>query len=189
MALTEIEYGSLASSEVMNNNFGYLDNKISDVSETLSSNVATINSNIATTNASISTLGENVNKSVEALNTNLTNATNNLVGENGLFITFYQNDSSWYREYFRDAEKTERVWLVQGGRTYLGSTNASCDVVLLKPFETPLTVLASPASTSYNAGGGVTYGTAAAYFVDKTRIHVTVAAVGAGEQHWVAYGN
>ena len=46
MALTEIEYGSLASSEVMNNNFEYLDNKISDVSENLASNVATINANI-----------------------------------------------------------------------------------------------------------------------------------------------
>lgn len=35
MALTEIEYGSLASSDVMNKNFEYLDNKISDVSENL----------------------------------------------------------------------------------------------------------------------------------------------------------
>ena len=33
MALTEIEYGSLASSEIMNNNFQYLDNRISSVSE------------------------------------------------------------------------------------------------------------------------------------------------------------
>ena len=55
MALTEIEYGSLASSDVMNKNFEYLDNKISDVSENLASNVATINANIATAN----TLGFN----------------------------------------------------------------------------------------------------------------------------------
>lgn len=185
MALTEIEYGSLASSDVMNKNFEYLDNKISDVSENLASNVATINANIATANTSISTLSDSINKSIEELGKNITSK----IEENGLFITTYINGTSWYREYFRDAEKTERVWLVQGGITYLGSTNAACDVVLLKPFETPLVVLASPASTSYNAGGGVTYGTAAAYFVDKTKIHVTVAAVGAAQQHWVAYGN
>ena len=40
MALTEIEYGSLASSEIMNNNFQYLDNRISSVSETVSTNQA-----------------------------------------------------------------------------------------------------------------------------------------------------
>ena len=134
MALTEIEYGSLASSEVMNNNFEYLDNKISDVSENLASNVATINANIATANTSISTLGENVNKSVENLNTNLTEATNKLVGENGLCSTFYQNDSSWYREYFSDKEKTKRAWIEQGG-VLTGAGDYNRQVVFLKPFQ------------------------------------------------------
>ena len=151
MALTEIEYGSLASSNVMNNNFEYLDNKITDVSESLSSNVATINSNLATTNASISTLGENVNKSVEDLNTNLTEATNNLVGENGLFITFYQNDSSWYREYFSDKEKTTRVWIEQGG-VLTGGGDYNRQVVFLKPFQNANYVILK------NSGGGGTGG-------------------------------
>ena len=35
MSLTNIEYGSLASSEVLNQNFTYLDNKISEVIESL----------------------------------------------------------------------------------------------------------------------------------------------------------
>ena len=153
MALTEIEYGSLASSNVMNNNFEYLDNKITDVSESLSSNVATINSNLATTNASISTLGENVNKSVEDLNTNLTEATNNLVGENGLFITFYQNDSSWYREYFSDKEKTKRVWIEQGG-VLTGAGDYNRQVVFLKPFQNANYVILK------NSGGGGTGGVA-----------------------------
>ena len=153
MALTEIEYGSLASSNVMNNNFEYLDNKITDVSESLSSNVATINSNLATTNASISTLGENVNKSVEDLNTNLTEATNNLVGENGLFITFYQNDSSWYREYFSDKEKTTRVWIEQGG-VLTGGGDYNRQVVFLKPFQNANYVILK------NSGGGGTGGVA-----------------------------
>ena len=153
MALTEIEYGSLASSEVMNNNFEYLDNKISDVSENLASNVATINANIATANTSISTLGENVNKSVENLNTNLTEATNKLVGENGLFITFYQNDSSWYREYFSDKEKTTRVWIEQGG-VLSGGGDYNRQVVFLKPFQNSNYVILK------NSGGGGTGGVA-----------------------------
>lgn len=157
MALTEIEYGSLASSEVMNNNFEYLDNKISDVSENLASNVATINANIATANTSISTLGQNVNKSVEDLNVNLTEAftnnTNNLVGENGLFITFYQNDSSWYREYFSDKEKTKRVWIEQGG-VLTGAGDYNRQVVFLKPFQNANYVILK------NSGGGGTGGVA-----------------------------
>ena len=153
MALTEIEYGSLASSNVMNNNFEYLDNKITDVSESLSSNVATINSNLATTNASISTLGENVNKSVEDLNTNLTEATNNLVGENGLFITFYQNVSSWYRVYFSDKEKTKRVWIEHGG-VLTGAGDYNRQVVFLKPFQNANYVILK------NSGGGGTGGVA-----------------------------
>ena len=78
MALTEIEYGALASSEVMNNNFNYLDNRINSVSETLISNNA---------------------------------------GLSGSYITTYVNGSSWYREYFSDAEKKNRVWVEQGGQT------------------------------------------------------------------------
>ena len=83
MALTEIEYGSLASSEVMNNNFEYLDNKISDVSGNLSSNVATINANIATVNSSISTMGDNLNKSIETT----FEKSKQIIADNALFVT------------------------------------------------------------------------------------------------------
>lgn len=110
MALTEIEYGSLASSEVMNNNFEYLDNKISDVSGNLSSNVATINANIATVNSSISTMGDNLNKSIETT----FEKSKQIIADNALFVTTYRNGTSWCREYFSDAAKTNRVWLEQG---------------------------------------------------------------------------
>ena len=53
MALTKIEYGALASSSVMNNNFEYLDNRISSLSENLSSSNSGIYSNIASINALI----------------------------------------------------------------------------------------------------------------------------------------
>ena len=153
MALTEIEYGSLASSDVMNKNFEYLDNKIVDVSEDLASNVATINSNIATINSSITTMNENLTKSVEDLNTNLTNSTNNLVSVNGLYITMYSNGTSWYREYFSDAAKTQRVWLEQGGALN-GSGDFNWTLTFLRPFSnTNYTILK-------NSGGGGTGGVA-----------------------------
>ena len=53
MALTTIEYGALASSEVMNNNFEYLDNRITSVNNTVTSNNSSILSNLASINTSI----------------------------------------------------------------------------------------------------------------------------------------
>ena len=53
MALTTIEYGALASSQVMNNNFEYLDNRITSVSNTVTSNNSSILSNIASINTAI----------------------------------------------------------------------------------------------------------------------------------------
>lgn len=124
MALTEIEYGSLASSEIMNNNFEYLDNKISDVSENLISNTATTNSNIATINTSITALHEEMDKSLEELNKNLTEASGEAFSGNGLYITTYVNGNSWYREYFSDEEKTKRVWIEQGGEVFQNNYTA-----------------------------------------------------------------
>lgn len=184
MALTEIEYGSLASSEIVNGNFTYLDNKISGVAESITTTAATINSNIATINSTMSSMKEEINNSIEACS----DSTVNLLEENGLYVTTYINGESWYREYFADKEKTTRVWCVQGGHVSLGGVNTSCNVTLLKAFEEPLTVLASPAYTNYNSGGGVTYGTAAANFINNSTIRVYVAASNSGGQYWVAYG-
>ncbi len=48
MALITIDYGALASSEVMNNNFSYLNQRISDVSDTVVTNNSSMLSNIST---------------------------------------------------------------------------------------------------------------------------------------------
>ena len=53
MALTKIEYGALASSQVMNNNFDYLDDRITSLSQSMSSANSAIYSNIASINALI----------------------------------------------------------------------------------------------------------------------------------------
>lgn len=113
MALTTIEYGSLASSAQMNNNFEYLDNRISSVSESLASSNASIYSNIATTNASITGVNTALQNSIAALQQNL-NSTNSIFTDNGLYVVTYTNGSSWYREFFSDSSKTQRVWLEQG---------------------------------------------------------------------------
>ena len=116
MALTEIEYGALASSEVMNNNFNYLDNRINSVSETLISNNAGLNSNIASISSTLSSFTDKVNTDIEKINEDLTKTFANYE-ESGSYITTYVNGSSWYREYFSDAEKKNRVWVEQGGQT------------------------------------------------------------------------
>ena len=64
MSLTQIEYGSLASSELMNNNFNYLDDKIDELSTSSINNFATLNSNIATMSASLSSLSDETSENI-----------------------------------------------------------------------------------------------------------------------------
>lgn len=169
MALTEIEYGSLASSEVMNNNFEYLDNKISDVSGNLLSNVATINANIATVNSSISTMGENLNKSIEAT----FEKSKQIIADNALFVTTYRNGTSWYREYFSDAEKKNRVWLEQGFLTPTegwGVNNCKTYNLVKAFYENNYTVVAI--STVEAVGSGVSSGDIAVEWTSTTQIGI-----------------
>lgn len=67
MALIDIEYGSLASSETMNKNFIYLDNKIAESSDTIMTSISSIFSNIATLNSRINDVTESLENSVEGL--------------------------------------------------------------------------------------------------------------------------
>lgn len=68
MALTNIEYGSLASSATINNNFNYLDERITSSNSTINTNISSIMSNIATINASITTLSESISESISTIN-------------------------------------------------------------------------------------------------------------------------
>lgn len=56
MSLTEIEYGSLASSAVLNNNFQFLQDKITELSELITSETSSFSSNVATLNNSVNQL-------------------------------------------------------------------------------------------------------------------------------------
>lgn len=69
MTLTNIGYGTLASSETLNNNFSYLDDRISSTSETIMTSISSILSNIATINSRLTEISENSADLVSALNT------------------------------------------------------------------------------------------------------------------------
>lgn len=56
MTLTEIEYGSLASSAILNGNFNYLQEKITELSALITSETSSYSSTVATLNKSINGL-------------------------------------------------------------------------------------------------------------------------------------
>lgn len=145
MALTEIEYGALASSDVMNNNFRYLENQISNLSETVVSNYAGVNSNIASINNSMGIMQENLSSDIEKLGDEVMQQ----LSDNEIFVTTYINGKSWYKEYFSDSKKTNRTWLEQGGiRKSSGTTT------FLKPFvDENYTLLLGTHCTYYEHGG------------------------------------
>lgn len=58
MSLIRIEYGSLASSSVINNNFEYLDNKIENIAEGMDDSVSGFSSQVATFKNSVDNLLE-----------------------------------------------------------------------------------------------------------------------------------
>ncbi len=150
MALTEIEYGSLASSEVMNNNFEYLDNRISELSQSQISGLASINSNIVSINTALSGLGDSVDESVEEINTTL-GEIGSMVEESGLYVTTYINGASWCREYFSDKDKTTRLWMVQGGHSNYGSSQYQTRTI---NFVKAFTAICNVTAILVGAGGG-----------------------------------
>lgn len=60
MALINIEYGSIASSDTMNKNFLYLEDKISELSTSTNTMISSILSNIATINSRLGDVADNV---------------------------------------------------------------------------------------------------------------------------------
>lgn len=82
MSLTHIEYGSLASSAVMNDNFEYLDNRITTVANSLTSVASTINSNIASLNSTFSQASEELASDISELETFAQNLRNDFDSHN-----------------------------------------------------------------------------------------------------------
>lgn len=71
MTLINIEYGSLASSNTMNQNFTYLDDKIDETSDSINTSISSILSNIATINSRLNEMSDEFEDSVIRLNTTI----------------------------------------------------------------------------------------------------------------------
>lgn len=148
MALTEIEYGSLASSATLNNNFSYLENRIGNMYNSMISNNAGTNSNIASINSAISTLSNKLSNDIETLTTNQDGLIQKF-SENGFYISAYYNGNSWYREHFSDKEMTNRVWLEQAGLC-----SSVSNTKFIKEFsDTTYTILLGTHCTYFEGGG------------------------------------
>ena len=82
MALERITNGSLADPEVVNNNFDYLDDRITDTANRIYTNNAQFESQIATLNSALSTNVNNLNSTInnldEELNGEISNLSDNL---------------------------------------------------------------------------------------------------------------
>lgn len=82
MSLTHIEYGSLASSAVMNDNFEYLDDRITTVANSLTSNTSSINSNIASLNSTFSQTTDELASDISDLETYAQNLRSDFENQN-----------------------------------------------------------------------------------------------------------
>ena len=71
MALINIEYGSIASSATVNNNFSYLDEKIDDSNTQINASISSILSNIATINSRLTEISEDLTSSVSTIESTL----------------------------------------------------------------------------------------------------------------------
>ena len=82
MALTNIEYGSIATSKVLNDNFNYLEDKIEDYSKNISSNNASLTSLV---NSQVATVANNLNNKTTELQNNINKVQKNLDNSNSTF--------------------------------------------------------------------------------------------------------
>lgn len=82
MSLTHIEYGSLASSEVMNDNFEYLDDRVTTVANNLVSTSAGLYSNISGLNSSLSGQIDDLASDLSDLENNLEELTESFNSHN-----------------------------------------------------------------------------------------------------------
>jgi hypothetical protein len=76
MPLTHIEYGSLASSDVMNDNFEYLDNRATTIANNLSQTASGINSTIASMNSTFTQKNEELQEDISDLSSDLADLRN-----------------------------------------------------------------------------------------------------------------
>lgn len=99
MPLTNIEYGSLASSEVMNDNFEYLDDRITTTANNLTTATSGIYSNISSINSSITEMNQELSEDISDLESDLDSLRSDfnaldLAPDYGKAVTVYNSSGS-----------------------------------------------------------------------------------------------
>ena len=99
MPLIHIEYGSLASSEVMNDNFEYLDDRITSTANNLTTASAGIYSNISSINNSILEMNQELGEDISDLESDLDSLRSDfsaldLAPDYGKAVTVYNSSGS-----------------------------------------------------------------------------------------------
>lgn len=111
MALTEIQYGSIARSQVLNDNFNYLEERISEIATNLSQTYATL---VALVNSQTSSVTNNLNNEVATLNGEIDTVDKNLkttsdkLNASIVVTKSWRSGTSWYRVW-------SDGWIEQGG--------------------------------------------------------------------------
>ncbi len=184
MALTNIEYGSVASSEVVNNNFQYLDDKISSVSQSLNTNVTTLSGSISSLSAIVSSNNEAANAANEELQKNIDNVVTDIEEIKTTIGAAYVKESycsgqNWYRLY-------SDGWCEQGG--YVAMNSTSKNVTLFKKLANTNASVYVSCIKSYT-NGNWDIGIAGAKIASTTTITITAGRDnGGGGVYWRVCG-
>lgn len=178
MALTNIEYGSVASSEVVNNNFQYLEDRISSVSQSLSTNVSALSGSIS----ALSSVVDNNKETAEEADAELQKNINNLTEEVEAISTTldtaiyvkesYRSGHNWYRLY-------SDGWIEQGGYIGVGGTNATKNITLFKELADTNACIYVTGTSAY-MNGNWDIGVVSGVILNTTTVRVSVGRDGSG---------
>jgi len=163
MTLTKIEYGSIASSEIVNNNFQHLDDKISSVSQSLSANTTALSGTISSLSATVASNKEEISSKLAEF----------------IYVKkSYKQEHDWYR-LFSDG------WIEQGGYCNLGSNGELIINLHIPMTDTNYSIHAGIHRSYYN--GNLDIGITGACAVDENSIKISCGRNG-GNIYWRVCG-
>lgn len=155
-----MEYGSLASSDDINNNFQYLDEKVESVSQSVSANVTTINNSVSLLSTTVANNKSEVEKSVSDIQNNIDNLDERIYVKDS-----YKSTKNWYRLY-------SDGWIEQGGYITASGSNISKTVTLFKSMiDTEYSVIVSGIKASIS--GEKDTGAVGAIPISTSQIKIT----------------
>lgn len=177
MTLTKIEYGSVASSEVVNNNFQYLDDKISSVSQSLSANTSALSGTISSLSSTIAANKEEQNTKNSKIEENIDTINSN-INNSSIVKSTYKNGYDWYRLYSDN-------WVEQGGSCTI-SANGSKTISLKVPMaDNYYSIIANASKAYYNSSWDI--GVTGATIINANSIQLTYGREG-GRIFWKVCG-